>query len=227
MTNKGATPNMRIGRLVQAASITGAALFMLAANASATSITFNTNSAGTMFSSGGLSLSQSSGEAATLSFVADPNTATGVPSGINFGNFTLACATCTTIAGGNGANFGAFTFDVVVTDVTDGGATGTFVGTSSGGSVFLDQSTIQIVWSPAQLGTGTNNATSGNFGPTNFTITPFSIIVNPTSGAQPGSTTLQGTVNSSAVPEPMTSTFVGAGLVALGLLGRKKVAFRS
>ena len=47
---------MRIGRLVQAAAITGAALFMLAANASATSITFNTNTAGTAFGGGGLSL---------------------------------------------------------------------------------------------------------------------------------------------------------------------------
>jgi len=214
---------MRIGPLVQAASITGAALFMLAANASATSITFNTNSAGTMFGSGGLSLGQSSGQVATLSFVADPNTASGAPSGINFGDFTLACPTCTTIAGGSGATFGAFTFDLVVTDLTDAGATGTFVGTSSGGSVFLDQSTILITWSPAQLGTGTNNAASGNFGPTDFAITPFSIIVNPTSGAQPGSTTLQGMINSSAIPEPMTLSLVGAGLLGFGLFRRKKV----
>jgi hypothetical protein len=212
---------MRIGRLVQAASIIGAALFM-AANASATSITFNTDSAGTHFGGGGLTLGESSGQTATLTFVADPNTASGVPSGINFGNFTLACPTCTTIAGGTGATFNAFTFILVVADVTDGNATGTFVGTSSGGSVFLDQSTIQIAWSPAQLGTGSNNATSGNFGPTSFTITPMSIIVNPTSGAQVGSTTLQGNIFSSTVPEPMTLSLVGGGLIGLGLSRRKK-----
>jgi len=73
-----------------------------------------------------------------------------------------------------------------------------------------------------QLGTGTNNATSGNFGPTFFTITPFSIIVNPTSGAQSGSTTLQGTISSNAVPEPITLSLVGSGLLAIGLFRRKK-----
>ena len=68
-----------------------------------------------------------------------------------------------------GATFGAFTFNMVITDVTDG-ATGTFVGTSTGGSVFLDQSTIVIAWAPAQIGTGTNHASSGSFGSTFFTV---------------------------------------------------------
>ena len=60
-----------------------------------------------------------------------------------------------------------------------------------------------------------------------FTITPFSIIVNPTSGAQPGSTTLQGNVVSSVVPEPMTLGLVGGGLIGLGLLRRRKAAVRT
>ncbi len=215
---------MKLGRVVQAASILGVALCSMAMSVSAATVTFNTTAtgaAGTGFnSSGNLSLSQSSGAAATLAFVADPNASVGIPSGINFGNFTLACATCTVLSGGVGANFGAFSFNMVITDVTDG-ATGTFVGTSTGGSVFLDQSTIVIAWAPAQIGTGTNHASSGNFGTTFFTVTPFTIIVNPTSGAQIGSTTVEGALGGqSGVPEPATLSLVGGALLGLALLRR-------
>lgn len=215
---------MEIGRCVQAAPRTVVALFILVTSASAATITFNTTAtgaAGTGFNGGGsLSLNQSSGVAATLGFVADPNASVGVPSGINFGNFTLACASCTTLSGGVGATFGAFTFDMVITDVTDG-ATGTFVGTSAGGSVYLDQSTIVIAWAPAQIGTGTNHASSGSFGSTFFTTTPFTIIVNPVSGAQIGSTTVQGALGgSSGVPEPATLSMVGGALLGLAFLRR-------
>ncbi len=85
---------MKIGRCVQAAPLAVAAIFILSASASAAAITFNTTatgSAGTGFNgSGNLNLNQSSGVAATLGFVADPNASVGIPSGINFGNFTLA-----------------------------------------------------------------------------------------------------------------------------------------
>lgn len=52
---------------------------------------------------------------------------------------------------------------------------------------------------PAQLGNGTNHATSCNFLGTFFTITPFSIIVNSTSGTNPGQTAVQGGIDSTGL----------------------------
>jgi hypothetical protein len=196
----------------------------MAVSASAATITYNTNAAGTQFGSGGLSLANTSGVAATLVFSPNLNSITGTPSGINYGDFTLTCGACGTQASGLGSIFGAFTFNLIVTDVTDGG-TGTFIGTSLGGAVFSDLSGISISWLPVALGPGVNNATSGSFGGTSFGITPLSIIVAPNSGNPlSGNTTVQGTINNrSVVPEPATFGMVGMALVGLGLFRRKRV----
>jgi hypothetical protein len=202
------------------------AIALLAFAAGATPITFSTDSAGTGFGGTSLTLTNSAGAGATLTFIPAVNTTTGVPSNVNFGNFTLVCETCTTQAVGTGSFFSAFTFDLVLTDVTDG-ATGMFVGTSTGGDVFSDVSQVTINWAPLMLGPGTTNALTGNFGGTTFSTTVFTGIVAPNSGAIPGQSTVQGFVDSSDVPEPSTYALVGFVLVGLGLAHRRTRSSRS
>lgn len=200
------------------------AVVALAASANAANITFNTNAPGTGFNSGAtLTLNSSSGAGATLLFTPDGDTTTGTPSNVNLGEFTLACITCSTQQGGVGSFFNAFTIDLVITDVTDGGAQGKFVGTSTGGTVYSDVSQLTVNWAPLVLGPGTFNASVGNFGNTFFTTTAFTAIVAPNSGTSlpDGVTTVQGVV--STVPEPTTVGLVGLSLLGLGLLRRKSV----
>ncbi len=202
------------------------AAVLLAGSANAANIVYNTNAAGTGFSSGAsLTLGSSSGVGATLVFSPNADTSTGVPSNVNFGEFTLACITCTTQQGGLGAFFDPFTIDLVITDVTDGGAKGRFVGTSTGGNVYSDVSQLTVNWAPLVIGPGTLNATFGNFGQTVFSTTVFTGIVAPNSGnAQPnGVSTVQGLVSSTAVPEPTTIGLVGLSLLGLGMIRRKSV----
>jgi hypothetical protein len=228
-------------RFVQAAGIVAVALLMVA-SASASNIDYSTNSALTLFfnagtgaiTNNGLTLGDTTGVAATLTF--NPNTASssGTPSNINLGDFLLTCPTCSaqaTNGGVGGTYFGAFQFDLVVTDNTDltlgAPAVGEFVGTSTGGSVWSDVSQVNITWLPLQLGPGAG--LSGNFGLTVFTITSPTNIPAPNSGcsAGPGSSgcgdvTVQGHVATSGVPEPATFVLLGAGLLGLGALRRKR-----
>lgn len=216
---------MQLRRLVQAASITGVALVVMAASATAYPISFNTSASGTGFGAGGgLGLSLNSapgGQAATLVFAPNMGDTQGGPTNINLGSFTLACATCGAFGSGLSATFAPFTLEMILTDVTDGG-TGKFIGSSTGGEVFTGVSQIDVFWVPLSLGPGTNNALSGSFGPSVFTIDLKTLVVSPTSGTTPGLSTVQGTLSSSAVPEPATVGLVGAALLGLGLLGRKK-----
>jgi hypothetical protein len=224
---------MKNKRILRSAWTSGAAalLLMIPAASANTIVSYTTNSAGTGFAGSGLVLNSISGQPATLTF--SPNTAsvTGVPSNIDLGDFILACTDCTQA---QTTTFGSFTFNLVVNDTSDN-AFGQFVGTSSGGtvsangSVSNNSSTLQINWvSPVGLvlGGGTNHASSGNFGNTVFSmISPSILIVAPNSGSVPGDTSVEGPVSTaSSLPEPATFAMIGGGLLALGLLRKKRQA---
>jgi len=196
----------------------------MAASASAVSITYSTSGVFTLCSGGGQGTpgcipSFGATAGASLTYALNPNSNSGVPSGINLGDFVLTCPSCGTAASLSGAFFQAFTFRLTITDATDGNATGYFLGSSTGGNVYSDASNIIINW-------GSLVTTSGNFGSTVFAIYTPTPIVAPNSGCPLGcgDTTVQGTVNSSgnAVPEPATLGLIGGGLLGLGVVLRRK-----
>ena len=218
---------MKIKRLIQGSCITGAIVFLTAASARAGDITYTTNSVGTEFVGGvnSLTLDSSLGDGATLTFVPNSTSTTGLPSNLDLGDFLLVCPTCT---GAQTTIFPMFTFDLVVDDTTDG-ATGEFIGSSTGGTVSANSSTIEIGWTTApvnslQLGPGASNALGGNFGFTIFDkVTNITSVVAPNSGSPEGDTTVQGQVrSSSAAPEPATFGLIGAGLLSIGFIRRRR-----
>jgi hypothetical protein len=213
---------IRLRFLLKMAGIKFSVLLMLSASLCASVITYSTNVAGTGFSGNGLVLNDASGVLATLAFIPDANITTGVPSNVNFGNFTLTCSSCSTQALGAGTYFAPFTFDLVLTDVSDG-ASGKFVGTSTGGLLYSDASNLTITWSPLQLGPATLNSLGGTFGLTEFSTTVFTGIVAPNSGTVPGQSTVQGYVSAASAPEP-TTLFMASGalLLSLGIFSRKR-----
>lgn len=220
---------MKIERLFHAAPFTVAAILMmmLAVTASASSIEYDTNDEASLegFNATNVLVLNSTGgvDTATITYVPLPDTTVGEPTNINLGSFVVSCPSCGTQASGNGATFGAFTFElfVVLDTPSDHTAVGEFIGTSSGGSVYSDHSGVTINWqAPLQVGPATQNTYSGNFGDYYFQIINPTPIVAPNSGTPGGTTTVQGYVGDT--PEPATMAMVGGMFLGFATLARKR-----
>ena len=144
------------------------------------------------------------------------------PSVATLGQLDVTCAACTLSTAANpiSSAFAPFTLDLIISDTTDGGPAQMFVGTSTGGFFYTDESTVSIIWTPSSL-------TFGASGQTTFASPAFTGVNDPSPGVLGNYqvTSIQGFVSSNAVPEPATFGLMGGALLAFGIF-RKKLSRR-
>jgi len=179
-------------------------------SASASTIQFNTT--GSTFSSNGTSTFTINSGPASAVFTYNQSqpviSTVSTPSGVNYGVLAV------TYSGSGLVTIPSFQLNLRINNITDA-ASGTFVVTSSGGTVGPNSNTVVVSFAPVPLVVGTASFTAN---------TPLNL-VDPTISM--GQTSFQGGVTIAGAPEPGTMFLLGAGLLGIGFTARKKFANRS